>query len=216
MYAGRLVEVGPVATIFRGAAAPLHAAADQHAALPGRQGRCSRAFPGMTPSLLDPPSGLRVPPALPRRMRELLRSRVHALTRGAPGPLGRLPPVRRRCSMTPHSWKRATSPRSLPAAACIGKKRTSPWPLDDVSLTIHADQPSIIAIAGESGSGKTTLSRAAAWASSSPPRVRCSISGKPHDGDRTATSAWPSAARCRPSFRTRSRSITRSTRSITC
>ncbi len=41
----------------------------------------------------------------------------------------------------------------------IGRKGTVTVAVRDVSLTIHADPPSIVAIAGESGSGKTTLSR---------------------------------------------------------
>jgi peptide/nickel transport system ATP-binding protein len=39
----------------------------------------------------------------------------------------------------------------------LNKNRTVA--VDEVSLTIHADRPTIIAIAGESGSGKTTLAR---------------------------------------------------------
>ena len=41
----------------------------------------------------------------------------------------------------------------------IGKKGSVTVAVNQASLTIHADPPSIVAIAGESGSGKTTLSR---------------------------------------------------------
>ena len=41
----------------------------------------------------------------------------------------------------------------------IGAKKKITVALDDASISIHSDPPSIIAIAGESGSGKTTLSR---------------------------------------------------------
>jgi ABC-type glutathione transport system ATPase component len=41
----------------------------------------------------------------------------------------------------------------------VGSKKRITVALDDASLAIRSDPPSVIAIAGESGSGKTTLSR---------------------------------------------------------
>jgi peptide/nickel transport system ATP-binding protein len=67
MYAGRLVEVGPVRDVFR---APLHPYTQLLiSSLPSvRTKRASQGIPGTPPSLLRPPPGCVFHPRCPRRM----------------------------------------------------------------------------------------------------------------------------------------------------
>ena len=64
MYAGRIVEQGAVADVFARPAAPLHARS-----CCARRSRCRPSelhfIPGAPPDLVDPPTGMPLPPALP-------------------------------------------------------------------------------------------------------------------------------------------------------
>jgi peptide/nickel transport system ATP-binding protein len=67
MYAGRLVEVGPVDDIFE---EPLHPYTQMLiSSLPSLEGKgVFKGIPGITPSLLNPPPGCAFHPRCPKRM----------------------------------------------------------------------------------------------------------------------------------------------------
>lgn len=83
MYAGRLVEVGPVAAIFE---EPLHPYTQLLiASLPSLEGkRIFRGIPGITPSLLSPPSGCAFHPRCPQAMAHC-QTKVPTLQEVRPG-----------------------------------------------------------------------------------------------------------------------------------
>jgi peptide/nickel transport system ATP-binding protein len=83
MYAGRLVEVGPVDDIF---AEPLHPYTQMLiSSLPSLEGKgVFKGIPGITPSLLNPPPGCAFHPRCPRKF-EPCTSVVPALQEVRPG-----------------------------------------------------------------------------------------------------------------------------------
>jgi oligopeptide/dipeptide ABC transporter ATP-binding protein len=68
MYAGRIVEVGPVRTIYRGPAHPYTRALLQSIPQLGRKRRRLEAIAGQPPSMIDPPRGCRFAARCPQRM----------------------------------------------------------------------------------------------------------------------------------------------------
>ena len=86
--------------------------------------------------------------------------------------------------------------------------------LEPFSFAIDAALPGITAVVGESGSGKTTLARLLLGLIE-PPRVRSDTTGAHCLACQPRTNG-NSAARCRQSFRIRTRSITLSTGWTTC
>src|SRR5262249_11295540 len=84
-----------------------------------------------------------------------LSGRHSAAGRGQTGALGSLPPVRAELAMS--ALLEARNVTRIFGGGFLSKGRT--LAVDDVSLLVNEDNPSITAIAGESGSGKTTLAR---------------------------------------------------------
>ena len=69
MYAGRIVEQGPVREIYKRPAHPYtRALLSAVPRLGGPRGGRLTAIPGQPPSLLDPPAGCRFAPRCPHRM----------------------------------------------------------------------------------------------------------------------------------------------------
>ena len=93
MYAGRLVEIGPVDDILAEPAPPVHPAAHREPAAAHRQGQ-ARGHPGAAAGAAEPASRLRLQPTLPVRLRP-----VHdggpARHRRGPLAASRMPPVPR-------------------------------------------------------------------------------------------------------------------------
>jgi peptide/nickel transport system ATP-binding protein len=83
MYAGKLVEVGPVNDIFE---EPLHPYTQLLiASLPSLEGkRVFKGIPGITPSLLNPPPGCAFHPRCPKVM-EQCKVKVPVLQEVRPG-----------------------------------------------------------------------------------------------------------------------------------
>ena len=84
MYAGRLVEEGRTADVFRSAAPPLHRAPDREPAADRRHG-AQGGLDGAPPNLADPPPGCRFHPRCPLRHGHLPRARCRRWPTLAPG-----------------------------------------------------------------------------------------------------------------------------------
>ena len=153
MYAGRLVEIGPVRDLLL---APNHPYTRLLVrSVPTLEARTRKAdrHP-RTPAVADqPPRRLRLPTALSRRTSDLRRvaARPHC-------------PERRSASCL--SYRRGRSVTPLLELQGVTKvfstgifNRQETVALDEVSFIVPDHPPRIIAIAGESGSGKTTLAR---------------------------------------------------------
>ena len=153
MYGGKLVEVGPVRGIFKD---PLHPYTQLLIkSLPNLQTKEDfRGIPGLTPSLLSPPPGCMFHPRCPQVMP---RCSVDVPV------LEEVEPERWvACHLYDASRRRDALLEARTSRRIFGGgllRRAHTVAVDDVSLIINEDKPSITAIAGESGSGKTTLAR---------------------------------------------------------
>ncbi|HEY0421265.1 MAG TPA: ABC transporter ATP-binding protein [Acetobacteraceae bacterium] len=74
MYAGQIVETGPVRRIYRAPAHPYTRALLDAIPRLGARRRRLAAIPGQPPSLIDPPSGCRFAPRCPHRMERCAES----------------------------------------------------------------------------------------------------------------------------------------------
>src|SRR5262249_6284356 len=123
--------------------------ADRQPALAGAEGSVSR-HPRSLAAPARSPAGLRVPSALPPHLRSVPH-RASVAPRGPARRLGRLSPV-----MSAGLLEARRVTRIFGGGLF---DRSSTLALDDFSLAIDSDRPSILAVVGESGSGKTTLGR---------------------------------------------------------
>ena len=153
MYGGKLVEVGPVRDIFKD---PLHPYTQLLiGSLPTL--RIARGFsghPGADAVLAQPAAGCMFHPRCPQAMAHCSVD-IPALEEIKAGQVGILPPVRRESVVMP--VLEAQNVTKVFGSGMLTKGRTVA--VDEVSLSINEEKPTVIAIAGESGSGKTTLAR---------------------------------------------------------
>ena len=156
MYAGRIVETGPVDAVFGAPAAPVHEAPARLAAGDRRRARAGHADPRRAARPGRGAERLLVPPALPLRRRGVrgdagaARGRARAVGRLPLRALGALAGARGGrggARMTPLMEVRDLAVHYGPAKA-----------LDGVSLEWRRGE--ILGIVGESGCGKSTLARA--------------------------------------------------------
>ena len=120
MYAGRIVETGPVDARAGRAAASLHARADRLRAQPQpRAAQPLAQIPGMTPSLLNLPPGCAFAPRCPRADAACEQEPPDADRRAGRPRLPLLPPAGRRGGrrMTRADHRAATA---SPSASCSG------------------------------------------------------------------------------------------------
>ena len=216
MYAGRLVEIAPIARDHHRAAASLHADADRQPAVAGAQGDdAGHSGPGAAAA--RPAARLRVPSALSACGRALPRRAAGAARRWrrrqAACHLRVIAAIADR--MTAY---RMTAARGAPVTKTFGGgllDRDSTIALEDFSLAIDADRPSITAIVGESGSGKTTLARLLLGLVA-PTAGQVLYRGSDLHALSRHRTARISAATSRRSSRTRTGSTIRSTAWTTC
>ena len=157
MYAGRLVEEGRTAEMFRSPAPPLHRAPRRQPAAHRRYGP-KAGLEGAPPNLAEPPPGCRFHPRCPLAM-EICRREEPPMVEVAPG--------HRVACLPPPTAGRRRHERPLLEVANVSHdlcrrrlfSRRRVTAVDDVSLRLDADRPEIFAVIGESGSGKTTLAR---------------------------------------------------------
>ena len=213
MYAGELVEVGAGARHLRRAAAPVHPAADRQPAV----ARAARARFAASRACRRRCSirrrGCSFHPRCPHVIDRCSIDVTRCCAQLRPEPLGRLPPVlTRRQSMEARHDRPARSPRTSRKVFGGGCSTRLNVALDDFSLRHRRRRrrrspPSSARAAAArppwrgccSGFIAPTLRRGALPRQESAQAVR-------------GRAAAPSAARSRRSFRTRSRSTTRSTR----
>ena len=205
MYAGRLVEVAPIARHHHRAAASLHAAADRQPAVAGAQGRRCAAFPGWRRCCA-------ICRRAARSIRAVRRRWSAAARRSRPvRPIGdgrhRGVPSR----MTPLIELRDVTKTSL--AACCGRERQLRSSAS--RFAIDADAPRD----HRRGRRKRQRQDHAGAAAAGPDRSR-RRRGAVSTGTICAAcrrrDGATSAATCRRSSRTRTRSTTRSIASTTC
>ena len=156
MYAGRLVEEGRTADVFR---TPRHPyTAHLIASLP-RLGDTApkKGLEGAPPNLADPPPGCRFHPRCPRAT-DICRREVPPLDWLAPGHRVACFHPDGAADMSPPLLEvSTTSAADLRDGGLFSRRRVTA--VDDVSLRLDAGRPEIFTIVGESGSGKTTLAR---------------------------------------------------------
>ena len=201
MYAGTLAEVCAVDAMFE---EPLHPYSQLLiASLPtlDQQGRPCRASRACRRRCSTRRRGCPFQPRCPQAM-ERCATVEPPTAGGPPGALGRLPLYDAAAPESPASvagmsrWRcsrRATS-ASLSAAACCTRHRTVA--LEDFSLAIAGEPPSITAVVGESGSGKTTLARLL-LGMTAPSERRSALRGQGSSQPHRRRAAAHSAATCR-------------------
>ena len=165
MYAGRIVETGPVGAVFDDPQHPYTKRLLDSLPVIGGERGLAAPIPGGPPDPGDPPEGCRFRPALPLRGRALpLRP---AAARGRPGPGGGLP------LRALERVARGRDPRTAAGARRMSESLMEvrdlavavPRPGDGGAARSTASRSSgergeILGVVGESGCGKSTLARA--------------------------------------------------------
>ena len=156
MYAGRLVEEGRTADLFREPLAPLHPASDREPA-PDRRRRAQAGAGRRAAEPCRAAARLPLPSTLPARDGGLPRAEPAA---GAgqcrtPGRLLRGHPGDRSVSAPLLEIERVTKTYAM--GGILSRRRFDA--VDRVSFALEAGRSEIFTIIGESGSGKTTLAR---------------------------------------------------------
>ena len=164
MYAGALAEVCGVGAMFR---EPLHPYSQLLiASLPtlDRKG-AFQGIPGLPPSLLNRPRGCSFPRALPACDASVAQSKRRPCAKFGPiisWPATCTRRARRNARCKPPVGNRMSALLEARAVTKIfggGLRGPRMIAVEDFSLAIADEPPSITALVGESGSGKTTLAR---------------------------------------------------------
>ena len=163
MYAGRIVEIGPVADVIHPPAHPYTRRSDGLDSVDGRRPRAAAADRRLDAAPERDPAGLRLQSALPARLRAVL----------CRAPRADAPPARRAPLLAACAGDTGGGVSALVEVTALAKSFdvSAPWlnrvaerkprqfvhAVDDVGFTIARGKT--LALVGESGCGKSTVAR---------------------------------------------------------